>query len=165
MEVDPVRTLSYSKAELRSITRAFKAMSEEAQAQAKAEAGALAQYLGDKIKTAARSAPNAKVASRVADGLRVSKSSKIGEISFGFASQKFSGGATTQFNVGEQGGNGLLAGAEFGAKNYPQFADRSPRYGRRGNAGWFIYPTLRENQSALLTQWENAFTKILKEFD
>lgn len=155
----------YDKKELRAITKSFKAMSDEAVDAAKKESSALAQFAGDRIKQAANSAPNPLVAKRIADGVRISKSSKIGELSFGFAAQRFSGGATTQFNFGTRGGDGLLAGAEFGAKKYKQFPARSERYGKRGNAGYFIYPTLREIQPQLIQQWEAAFDRILKEYD
>ena len=158
-------TIVYDKKELRAILSAFKGMSEQAVEEAKKQSGALAQFLGEKIVQAAATAPNPKVATRVAQGFRVKKSSKIGELSFGFASQRFSGGATTQFNFGYRGGDGLLAGAEFGAKNYPQFPGRTARYGVRGNAGYFIYPTLRENQPQLIQQWEEAFARILKEYN
>lgn len=165
-DFDTQRTfLVYDKKELRAIQRAFKAMSEEAIVQAKKESGALAEYAGHEIVKAAYVAPNPKVAVRVAQGFKVSKSSKVGELSFGFAGQKFSGGATTQFNYANEGGNGLLAGAEFGSKNYPQFAGRSPRYGKRGNEGYFIYPTLRAIQPELIRQWEEAFSRILKEYE
>jgi hypothetical protein len=157
--------IAYDKKDLRAITKAFKGMSDEAIDQAKKESGNLAQFAGDRIRAAAGSAPNPLVAKRIADGVRISKSSKIGELSFGFASQKFSGGATTQWNVGTKGGNGLLAGAEFGAKKNKQFPPRSPRYGKRGNEGYFIYPTLRAIQPQLIAQWEEAFSKILKEWD
>ena len=157
--------IAYEKKDLRAITKAFKGMSEEAIEQAKKESGNLAQFAGDRIRQAAGSAPNPLVAKRIADGVRISKSSKIGELSFGFASQRFSGGATTQWNVGTKGGNGLLAGAEFGAKKNKQFPPRSPRYGKRGNEGYFIYPTLRAIQPQLIAQWEEAFSRILKEWD
>ncbi len=157
--------IAYEKKDLRAITKAFKGMSEEAIDQAKKESGNLAQFAGDRIRQAAGSAPNPLVAKRIADGVRISKSSKIGELSFGFASQRFSGGATTQWNVGTKGGNGLLAGAEFGAKKNKQFPPRSPRYGKRGNEGYFIYPTLRAIQPQLIAQWEEAFSRILKEWD
>lgn len=158
------RVFSYDKAELRSITKAFKAMDDESQQQAKKASNALAQYAGDQIKAAAPLAPNSKVAIRIANGLKVSATSKIGEIGIGFASQKFSGGATTQFNYANEGGNGLLAGAEFGSKKYPQFAPRTARYGKRGNAGYFIYPTLRRIQPEIIRKWESAFSEILKEW-
>jgi hypothetical protein len=155
----------YDKKDLKAVTRAFKAMSDEALDAAKRESSNLAQFAGDRIRQAAASAPNGNVARRIADGVRISKSSKIGELSFGFASQKFSGGATTQWNPGTEGGNGLLAGAEFGSKNFKQFAPRSPRYGVRGNEGYFIYPTLRQIQPELIAKWETAFDRILKEWN
>jgi len=163
------RVFAYDKKELSKIIKSFKAMDEAAQEEAKREVNALAQELTNKIQSAARSAPNSNVASRVADGIKVSSTSKIGEIRIGFAQQKFSGGATTQFNLGGvgkgSGGNGLLAGAEFGSKKHSQFAPRSARFGRRGNAGYFIYPTLRANQSEIITKWEDAFSKIVKKWD
>jgi hypothetical protein len=177
-DVTPQRDfIFYDKAELRGIIRSFKGLSEEAQDQAKSVSSGLAQFAGEKIAAAAGSAPNPNVARRIAEGFKVSKSSKVGELSFGFAGQKFSGGATTQFNVGFAGGNGLLAGAEFGAdiksrkrvsgtyEGYKQFPSRSPRFGIRGNEGYFIYPTLRKIQPQLIQQWEEAFSKIVKEWD
>lgn len=149
-------TISYDRAELRGIIKAFKAMDEEAVNAAKRESNALAEFLAQKIreKASSRTFANAAVM-RVAEGGRVSKSSKIGEISYGFASQKFSGGGDTKT---------LWAGLEFGSKKYPQFPTWSGRKGR-GGKGYFIYPTLRENQSELVRQWEEAFSKILKEWD
>lgn len=174
MVINDERYFSYDKKELSAIMRAFKAMSEEAQAQAKKEANNLAQDLVKDIQSAAKT----KVARRVADGAKVSATSKIGEISFGFAGQKFSGGATTQFNYATQGGKGLLAGAEFGAYpdrsrkwkfgtrlGYPQFPYRTARFGVRGNEGTFIYPTLRRAQPEIVRKWETAFDTILKEYD
>ena len=95
-----------------------------------------------------------KAVQRVADGARVSKSSKIGEFSYGFASQRFSGGGTTQI---------LWAGLEFGSNRFKQFPRRTPRKGR-GNSGYFIYPTLRSIQPELIAKWEKAFDNILKEW-
>jgi hypothetical protein len=128
-------------------------MDEGAVTQAKAVSNGLATYVQSKIISAAGNRPN-KAASRVAQGSRVSKSSKIGELSFGFVSQKFSGGATTQQ---------LWGGYEFGSNKYKQFPLWSGREGR-GSRGYFIYPTLRAEQPHIIAQWENAFTKILKEW-
>ena len=146
-------TIAYDKSDLRGVLKAFKAMDEEATAQAKVVGGGLATYLQGKIITAANHRPNA-AAARIASGSRVSKSSKIGEISFGFASQKFSGGATTQQ---------LWGGYEFGSNKYKQFPIWSGKEGR-GSKGWFIYPTLREEQPNLIAKWEIAFNQILKEW-
>lgn len=148
--------IAYDRAELRSITRAFKAMDQKALDEAKRQSNALADFLAQKIreKATTRTVANAGVM-RVAQGGKVSKSSKIGEISYGFANQKFSGGGDTKT---------LWAGLEFGSLKYKQFPTWSGRYGR-GSKGYFIYPTLRENQSELVKQWEEAFSKILKEYD
>jgi hypothetical protein len=145
--------ITYDKNELRGILKAFKAMDERAVQQAKGVSNGLAIYVQSKIKSAAGGRPN-KAASRVADGSRVSKSSKIGELSFGFVSQKFSGGGTTQQ---------LWGGYEFGSNKFKQFPVWSGREGR-GSRGYFIYPTLRAEQPHIIAQWEAAFTKILKEW-
>lgn len=148
--------ISYDRAELRSIVKAFKAMDDESINQAKRASNALATYAADKIKaTAYGRTVAAEAVRRVAEGVRVSKSSKIGEFSYGFASQRFSGGGTTQI---------LWAGLEFGSNRYRQFPRRTPSKGR-GNAGYFIYPTLRQIQPELVRQWEDAFSTILKKWD
>jgi hypothetical protein len=146
--------IAYDKADLRKIIGAFKAMDDEAVMQAKGVSNALADYLQGKIKSKAGTLQSSKVASRIADGSRVSKSSKIGEIGFGYVSQKFSGGANTQT---------LWGGSEFGSNRYKQFPVWSGREGR-GSRGWFIYPTLRAEQPHIINEWENAFSKIAKEW-
>jgi len=146
--------IAYDKAELRGIIKAFGAMSDEAVSAAKRESGALADYLKSKISDAAGLLFSSKVASRIADGSKVSKSSKIGEISYGFASQKFSGGGTTQQ---------LWGGSEFGSNKFKQFPVWSGKEGR-GSRGWFIYPTLRKEQPHIIDQWEQSFSQIIKEW-
>jgi hypothetical protein len=147
--------ISYDKAELRAIVRSFKAMDEEALTQAKQATSELATYVQGKIKTTASSRTRNLVDNRVADGSKVSKSSKIGEISFGFAGQKLSGGATTQQ---------IWGGVEFGSNKYKQFPVWSGREGR-GSRGWFIYPTLRSAQPEIIKRWEESFSKIVKEYN
>jgi len=144
--------ISYEKRDLMNIVKVLKAMDDEATNQAKQESGAIAEFAQGKIKD--RAGGRGVVASRIADGSRVSKSSKIGEISFGFATQRFSGGATTQM---------LWAGTEFGSNKFKQFPIWSGSTGR-GSTGWFIYPTLRAIQPEIINKWENAFDKILKEW-
>ena len=146
-------SITYDKAQLRGILQAFKGMDEQAISEAKAVSNGLATYVQSKIISSAGGRPN-QAASRIAQGSRVSKSSKIGELSFGFVSQKFSGGGTTQQ---------LWGGYEFGSNKYKQFPVWSGREGR-GSRGYFIYPTLRAEQPHIINEWENAFTKILKEW-
>jgi hypothetical protein len=148
--------ISYDKAELRAIVKSFKAMDEEATKQAKKASSELADYVKSKVVDAAAfTQTNTIGAVRIASGARVSKTSKIGEISYGFASQKFSGGATTQQ---------LWGGLEFGSNRYKQFPVWSGREGR-GSRGWFIYPTLRSIQPEILKRWNESFSTIVKRFD
>ena len=130
-------------------------MDEQATEQARAQSAALAYFASEEIKQAARTrTKSGKVAQRVADGVSISKSSKIGEFRYGFAKQKFSGGATTQT---------LWGGVEFGSNKFKQFPAYSGRQGR-GSRGWFIYPTLRRIQPELINKWEASFDRIIKEW-
>jgi hypothetical protein len=149
----PNEVITYDKAQLRGINKAFGAMDDQAVAESKKQSSALVEYLQRKIIGASSFTQNL-IDDRIAAGSRVSKSSKIGEISFGFASQKFSGGGTTQQ---------LWGGAEFGSNKYKQFPNWSGKFGR-GSRGWFIYPTLRQEQPYIIDQWENAFDRIVKEW-
>jgi hypothetical protein len=131
-------------------------MDDEATEAAKKESSALAEFASDRIKIAAATRTvSGTAARRIADGVKVSKTSKIGEFSYGFARQKFSGGGSTL---------DLLYGMEFGSNRFKQFPNRTPNKGR-GNSGYFIYPTLRQIQPQLVQRWEEAFSKILKEWD
>ena len=146
--------ISYDKAELNAIKKSFKAMDDEATKQANKVSSELAEYVKGKIVDAAGRTYN-KLDDRVAAGAKVSKVSKVGEIRFGFAAQKLSGGGTTQQ---------LWGGAEFGSNTKKQFPVWSGREGR-GSRGWFIYPTLRSAQPEIVKRWEESFSKIVKEYD
>ncbi len=153
MASDPI---TYDKRELRGVIQAFKAMEDAATDEAKRESSALAEYASEQIKkTAATRTVSGIAARRIADGVKVSKTSKVGEFSYGFARQKFSGGGSTL---------DLLYGMEFGSNRFKQFPTRTPTKGR-GNSGYFIYPTLRAIQPELINKWEAAFDRILKEYD
>ena len=141
------------KAQLRGIIKAYEAMSDEAKIQAKQESSALADFARTKVIESARKSYN-KGEDRIAEGSKVKKSSKIGEITFGYIGQKFSGGGNTKQ---------LWGGFEFGSNKYKQFPIWSGKEGR-GSRGWFIYPTLREIQPEILARWTEAFGRVLKEF-
>jgi hypothetical protein len=141
--------VEYDKADIRQILRSFKAMSDEAIAQSKRVGYDLADYAAGKIKNYALGSRYI-ASSRVADNVKISKSSKIGEFAYGYKSQKFfSGGASTL---------DMVYGLEFGSTQYPQFPPRRKE-------GYFIYPTLRKIQPEIIKQWEEAFDQILKEFN
>ena len=150
-------TIAYSQKDLRDIKKAFKLIDEEASNQVAIQSVALANFAAEEIKAAARTrTKSGKVSQRVADGVSVSKSTKtqaakLGTFSYGFARQKFSGGANTQT---------LWGGVEFGSNKFKQFPAYSGRSGR-GSRGWFIYPTLRRIQPELINKWEAAYNRIL----
>jgi hypothetical protein len=145
-------TIAYNRNDIRDILKAFKVMDDQATEEARIQSAALATYAAEEIKTAARGrTKSGKVAQRVADGVSISKSSKIGEFKYGFARQKFSGGANTQT---------LWGAVEFGSNKFKQFPAYSGRQGR-GSRGWFIYPTLRRIQPELINKWEAAYNRIL----
>jgi hypothetical protein len=143
------------KAELSAVFKALKNMSEGAVEEAKRESAAISEYARSSIIDSAASRQFGQaVAVRIATGAKVKYSSKIGEITYGFANQKFSGGATTKQ---------IWGGSEFGSNKYKQFPIWSGREGR-GSRGWYIYPTLRKIQPEILARWNASFSSILKEW-
>ena len=151
MASDPI---ALDQTELRAVFKALRNMEEGALEEAKRQSGALAEYARGEIIQTANGTQSRAVANRIASGAKVKKSSKIGEITYGFASQKFSGGATTR---------DIWGGSEFGSNKYKQFPVWSGREGI-GSRGWFIYPTLRKIQPQIIERWTASFSKILKEW-
>jgi hypothetical protein len=139
-------------AQLRLVYKAFKNMKDGAKEEAKRQSGALAEYAQREVSSTAQG--RGKAAIRIATGSKVKKSSTTGELTYGYASQRFSGGATTR---------DLWGGNEFGSNRYRQFPVWSGREGR-GSKGWFIYPTLRRIQPKIVSEWTAAFDRILKEW-
>ena len=142
----------FDRAELRLVYKALKNMEDGAKEEAKRQSGALAEYAQKQISSTAQG--RGKAATRIATGSKVKKSSTTGELTYGYAYQKFSGGATTR---------DLWGGNEFGSNRYRQFPIWSGREGR-GSKGWFIYPTLRRIQPKIVSEWTAAFDRILKEW-
>lgn len=165
MSVSEEQVDAYNKRELARLAKAFTLMGDEAVAEARAAANEFARYALSEIKDAAASRKKGtKAVTRIVDGAKVSASSKTGRIDLGFASQRFSGGATTQM---------LWGGYEFGSslkqrsngriQRYNQFPEYSGRFGG-GSRGWFIYPTLRRIQPELTRKWEKVADSIIKKW-
>ena len=145
--------LAYDRRELAQLIKAFKAMDAEATKVAAQSGFELSEFVAGKVKSAGYSRYiNPSAVRRIVDGVSVSKTSKVGQVSYGFARQRFSGGGTTRQ---------LWPGFEFGSKRFKQFPTYSGRFGR-GGRGWFIFPTLRTLQPELVRKWEEKFSDILK---
>ena len=143
---------AFDSTELRQVYKAFSVLGDEAKTESRQVSNGLAEYLANQIRVAGYGRTKSGGAvRRVVDGGKVSKTSTTGEIKYGFASQRFSGGANTK---------DLWAGLEFGSNKFKQFPSYSGRQGR-GSRGWFIYPTLRREQRSIVAQWTAAFNKIL----
>lgn len=148
-------SIAYDKRELNSILRAFKAMDQEATIAASQTGYDLSKWVAGEIKKAGYTrTQNSAGVQRLVDGGTISKTSKVGEIKYGFARQTFSGGGTTRK---------LWPGLEFGSKKFKQFPSYSGRFGG-GGRGWFIYPTLRGLQPELIKKWEAKFAEILEKW-
>ena len=159
------RVIQYDTRELRRIASVIRKMGDEAKDQAREVTSSLTEYAVNEIKQAAADYPRPKQSTRIANGIRISKSSIVGEFGVGFASIRFSGGATSQLREGATPTNAILAGIEFGARKVKHFLPRTSRFGLRGNAGYFIWPTLRRIQPEIIKQWEEGFSKVIKEWD
>lgn len=147
--------IAYDRTEISQILKAFKAMDDEATKVAAETGYELSKFVAGEIKQAGYTRYiNPEAVRRIVDGGSVSKTSKVGQVSYGFARQRFSGGGTTRI---------LWPGFEFGSKIYKQFPASSGRFGR-GGRGWFIYPTLRKSQPELVRRWEAKFDGIIKKW-
>ena len=146
---------AYNRRELGRLAKAFTLMGDEAVAEARVAANEFATFALSEIRKEARTrTKGTKAVVRIAEGAKVSASSKTGRIDLGFAGQKFSGGGSTQL---------LWAGYEFGSKKFRQYPSWSGRYGA-GSRGWFIYPTLRRIQPELTKKWEEVANTIIKKW-
>ena len=140
-------------------------MGDEAKDQARAVTGDLVDFVVGEIKQSAQQHPRPRQATKIANSIKISKSSVVGEFGIGFASQRFSGGATTQLREGRTPTNAILAGVEFGSDKLKQFLARTPRFGLRGNTGTFIWPTMRKVQPQIIKKWEESFSNIIEKWD
>jgi hypothetical protein len=159
-------SIFFSKKELNTISRVLRNMDDIAKDQAKTKIQELVSKQLSAIRALARG--RGKVAQRIADGGQVKKSSLQGELKFGFANQKFSGGATTQFNTrNDTKGNrpGIGGGFEFGSKKYPNMPSWSgPMPKGPGSRGWFIYPAIRASQPEIVKEFDEIITSLVKEW-
>lgn len=149
---DNLELSAYSQRELKSLAKTFKLMGDDAVEESRKVAYEITNLAKSEIRKAGYTRyVSAGAVRRVVDGASISRTSKTGLLSIGFAGQRFSGGATTQK---------LWAGLEFGSKKFKQFPTWSGRYGG-GSRGWFIYPSLRKIQPELTVMYFRAMNKAV----
>jgi len=159
---DNLELSAYSQRELKSLAKTFKLMGDDAVEESRKVAYEITNLAKSEIRKAGYTRyVSAGAVRRVVDGASISRTSKTGLLSIGFAGQRFSGGATTQK---------LWGGLEFGSsvrprkdgtvRRFNQFPTWSGRYGG-GSRGWFIYPSLRKIQPELTLMYLRAMNKAV----
>ncbi len=83
---DSQRVFQYDKGELRKIALVIRKMGDEAKDQAREVTGTLVDFVVGEIKQAAGNHPRPKQARRIAEGIKISKSSVVGEFGIGIKS-------------------------------------------------------------------------------
>jgi len=135
--------------------KAFKKLDKEASKAAKEEAMKIAQVLADRIRARA---PTDKRYQNLVVSVKAGRD-RVPVIRIG--------GRQTPRVSGGGGPAQLVIGMEFGAdQNGPngwRFPPRTPKLGR-GNAGYWIYPTARANQSEIIKMWFDAMDKIINDW-
>jgi hypothetical protein len=153
-------------ADINAIRKTFKNMDEIAQNDMNRAAQQIAIEAASAVGSALQSTPQGQA---IARSIKVSPKSKTPFFTVGGSSVKLRNGTP----VGE-----IALGVEFGAYQdrprkrkgkstnyvgYRQFQPRSPREGR-GNAGYFIFPTLKALQPEITRKWVEQVDRIRKEW-
>jgi hypothetical protein len=155
----PKETISIKieDADIKAILRTFKRMDQIASKDLRDLSTELAQEIATAIQAAASFAEarggNSRQAVAVTDTIKVNRD-RVPSITIG--------GSKSVTSSGAKAGN-LLFGAEFGASKFKQFPRRSPKDGR-GNAGYFIFPTLKMMQPRIRDKWVQGVDKIREEW-
>ena len=149
-----------------AILKTFSKMDEIAKTDMKKAANDIATVAASAVGSALQATPQGQALAR---SIKVSPKSKTPFFTVGGSSVKLKNGTP----VGE-----IALGVEFGAYQdrprkrkgkstnyvgYRQFQPRSPREGR-GNAGYFIFPTLKALQPEITRRWVEEVDRIRREW-
>lgn len=157
MAVSEVVKFEPNKQDLQGLFAAFRRLDDEGKAQAKEIGKEYSDLTAKKIADNYHMSQFPRQAAIVAASIRKT-TERIPVVAIGGPKGKVSGGA----NAGV-----LVFGNEFGASKPPnnkKFPPRSPRVGRRGNKGWWIFPTLKDIQPELLKLWKDDLEQVLKKW-
>lgn len=148
--------------ELRGLFKAISAMDKEAQVGLKDDVMAISRWVATDIQSAANGALYPKQAQMVAQSVRPTRD-RLPTVTIGGTKRAPVSRRVTASSPAPTVGE-ILFGNEFGSErntkgsagNFPnggyRFPDRSPREGR-GNAGWWIFPKVRELQPRITAEW------------
>jgi hypothetical protein len=147
-----------------AIRRTFSKMDDIAREDMKRVANDIAVEAASAVGSALQATPQGQALAR---SIRVSKSKTTPYFTVGGSTSRLANGTP----VGE-----IALGVEFGAyqnkprkrksgqyTGYKQFQPRSPREGR-GNAGYFIFPTLKALQPEITKKWVDQVDRIRREW-
>ncbi|CAB4168354.1 hypothetical protein UFOVP1654_6 [uncultured Caudovirales phage] len=155
-------TIKPDLSDYRGLLKAISKMDKDSQGALKGEVASISSWTAQGMAMAAYSAPMSRQSVIVASTIRANKD-RIPNVTIGGSKGRASGGA----NAGQ-----LLFGNEFGSDrnikgskgSFPnggyRFPDRSPSQGR-GNAGYWIFPTLKAMQPEITRRWLDAVTKVM----
>ena len=153
-------------ADINAIRKTFKNMDEIAQNDMNRAAQQIAIEAASAVGSALQSTPQGQALAR---SIKVSPKSKTPFFTVGGSSVKLRNGTPV---------GAIALGVEFGAYQdkprkrkgkstnyvgYRQFQPRSPREGR-GNAGYFIFPTLKALQPEITRKWVEQVDRIRREW-
>jgi hypothetical protein len=155
-------TIKPDLSDYRGLLKAISQMDKESQTVLKDDVQSISAWTAQGMVYASYGAPMARQAAIVAGTIRANRD-RVPSVTIGGSKGRASGGA----NAGQ-----LLFGNEFGADrnlkgsagSFPnggyRFPDRTKSQGR-GNAGYWIFPTLKAMQPEIRRRWEQAVLKVL----
>ena len=156
------KSMTLDMSDYRALLKALSVMNKESQAGLKDDVQSISKWTAQGIVYASYGALMPKQAAIVASTVRANRD-RLPNITIGGSKGRASGGA----NAGQ-----LLYGNEFGGSpdsrksvsGFPnggyRFPARSPREGR-GNAGYWIFPTLKTLQPEIRRRWKDAVDKVM----
>ena len=155
-------TVKPDLSDYKALLKAISVMNKESQGALKDEVASISRWTAQGMVYASYGALMPAQAAIVAATIRPARD-RVPTVYIGGSKGRASGGA----NAGQ-----LLFGNEFGGERnvkgslsaFPnggyRFPERSPREGR-GNAGYWIFPSLKEMQPTIKRRWEQAVIKVL----
>ncbi len=163
-------TVKPDLSDYRGLLKALSKMDKDSQKALKDEVASISAWTATGIRQAAGNAPFAKQASMVAATVKPARD-RVPTVRIGGAKKMPVSRKRTEGNPAPSAGQ-LLFGSEFGgernakdsASAFPnggyRFPARSPREGR-GNAGYWIFPSLKIMQPEIKRRWFAACNKVM----